>query len=367
MSQETLLKEHGFSIQIKPVGSSCNINCEYCYVKQFRKEKTHIMPDDILENIISQCLAYSPKPTFSWHGGEPTLAGIDFFQKAMDLIEKHKNHGQIVRNMIQTNAINISPELARLFYEYQFGVGISLDGSEDVHGIHRCDLEQKNTFKKVMYGVETLRQVGINPSVIITVTEKTLPYAIQTFHFLNRQGFTSIKYSPVYDSLSDSFSIGANEWFEYLRKVFLEWVELGNQGIRVCDLDEVMIWLQRKKLNVCSSNQSCLMWISIDPNGNLYPCEYLRYKHAYGNILNIGLNEITETKSYKQFAELFLTPPIKCKSCDFYTLCGNGCPATRILGNKMSPKGVYVYCQERRNLFDFIKTTFEGILEKSFE
>lgn len=362
---QELLEKHGFSIQIKPVGSSCNIRCEYCYVKQFRKGKTRIMSYDILERVISQCLSHSPEPTFSWHGGEPTLAGIDFFQKAMNLIEKYKRPGQVVRNMIQTNAINISPELAKLFHKYHFGVGVSLDGPRHVHEIHRFGLRNEKTFDRVMSGVETLRRAGVKPSVIATVTEKTLSYATETFRFLTEQGFTSIKYSPVYDSVSGSFSIGAKEWFEYLKQVFLEWFELGDQEIQVCDLDEVMVWLQKNKLNVCSSNQSCLMWVSVDPNGNLYPCEYLRSKHTYGNLINIGLDKITETEAYEQFTKTFLTPPVECQSCEFYSLCGNGCPATRVLDNKMSAEGVYVYCQERRDLFGFIKTVFEEALEGS--
>ena len=362
---DDLISEHGFSLQIKPVGSSCNIRCGYCYVKQFRKGRTSIMSTAVLERAVSQCLENSPEPTFSWHGGEPTLAGVDFFQTAMDLIERYKKPKQPVRNMIQTNATNISPEMAKLFYEYQFGVGVSLDGPEYVHGVHRTDVRKVNTHDSVMMGIKTLREAGLSPSVIATVTEKTLPYAKETFRFLVDQGFTSIKFSPVYDSVTDSFSVKSHDWFLYLKQVFLEWLEMENEEIHVRDLDEVMIWLERKSLMVCSSNQSCLMWVSIDPKGNLYPCEYLRNKHSYGNIMTMGLSDIIETKAYKGFSDSFSTLPSKCKACEFYSFCGNGCPATRTIKNKISSKGIYAYCQERCDLYGFIKTMFESELGES--
>lgn len=113
--------------------------------------------------------------------------------------------------------------------------------------------------------------------------------------------------------------------------------------------------MSNKKLNLCTTDRACLNWISIDPDGNIYPCEYLRSSMPYGNIKNINFNELQNNINYKNFKKTFLNKNDKCKSCDFFDLCGNGCPVTRIKNNKIKYDGVYVYCESKQNLFKMIK------------
>lgn len=348
-----------FSIQLKPVGSACNILCDYCYVKPFRSKSLEIMPLEILDRVIKQCLRFSATPILTWHGGEPTLAGYDFFAKAIELMKKYQKQEQTVRNTLQTNAILITAGFADLLKQSDFAVSVSLDGPEPIHGIHRKNCSGKNTFSLVMKGLKRLRSAGIEPSVICTVTKQTAKFAEEVFRFLVSSGFKRIKYSLVFESETDSFSLSSEEWLAYLEKVFRVWFEISNPEIHVRELDEVMLWLQNKTLPVCSSNRTCLCWVSVDPNGDMYPCEYLRSSHAYGNILNMDLPMIAKTEAFRNFAAIFQSIPSECASCEFYTLCGNGCPSTRLRDNKINPNGVYVYCQERRALYQIIKQTFE--------
>lgn len=320
------------------------------------------MSETVLERTIKCCVSSSEHPIFTWHGGEPTLAGLAFFKKALDLMGQYRRPGQVITNAIQTNATRIDSGFAAFFKERSFLVGVSLDGPEKVHGAHRLNSAHRNSYSGVMKGVETLRKAGVAPSVICTVTRDTLDKAEEVFRFLLAQGFTNIKYSPVYDSTGDRFNIGHDEWFSYLRTVFDIWFENGDPQIEVRELDEVIVWLSNETLPLCSSERSCLRWVSVDPNGELYPCEYLKTNRPYGNILEMGFEDISNTPAYQRFREDFLTPPQQCQECQFYPLCGNGCPATRTVNGVVSPRGVYVYCQERRELYNYIKEHFDEAL-----
>ena len=341
-----------FSIQLKPVGSACNLRCSYCYVKPFRGDSSGVMPLDVLERALVSCIAGSDYPNITWHGGEPTLAGLDFFVRACYLMSRHALD-KSVRNVLQTNATLITSEFAALLAEYRFEVGVSLDGPAEVHNLHRS-----SSFADVMRGVELLRQAGLDPSVICTVTADTLPFAEQVFDFLVANDFRRLKYSPVYDSTIDRFSISSDDWFNYLERVFWKWMNLGNPDLSVRELDEVIAWVDREQLALCSSDRTCLGWVSVDPNGELYPCEYLRSSTSYGNIRSMELANIAQTDTYRQFTAQFLTPPPQCQQCEFFALCGNGCPATRVENDVLTPTGVYVYCEQRRKLYNIIEDVF---------
>ncbi len=353
----------GFSLQLKPVGSACNIACEYCYVAPFRPKHLTVMSDEVLSRVLSGCITGSEYPVITWHGGEPTLAGYDFFARAIELMEQFRRPSQEVWNVLQTNATLISPRFAELLSNAKFEVSISLDGPQHVHNLHRIDRRGRPTFAQVSKGIETLRSAGFNPAVIATVTQSSLPFPTETLHFLVENGFRDIKYSPVYDSATDRFSITSNQWFGYLKAVFLAWIELADADIHIRELDEVIAWLDGSSLSLCSSDQTCLNWVSVDPDGNLYPCEYLRTCHSYGNIMEMCLADIILTPTYQAFRQATLATNDQCSNCRFQQWCGNGCPATRITpSGQIAASGVYVYCRERQKLYNLVKTTFAQVL-----
>ena len=350
----------GFGLQIKPAGNNCNLRCKYCYAAPFAKSCIKIMPLDILETAIRKNLAFQGSVFFSWHGGEPLLAGIDFFKKAVEFIDKYKNSEHIVTNMVQTNATLITPEFARFFKDNGITVSVSIDGPEFLHNLNRVDHAGIGSFSNVMRGVKYLRDVGLQPPVIATITQDSIKYGKEIFDFLVTSGFTDIKFSPVYDSCSDNFSVSSDDWFYFLKDVLHAWFEHGDTSVKVREIDEVVAWLSNKTMNLCASKHSCLSWISIDPDGNIYPCEYLRSEMPYGNILDMDLADVYKTASYARFKKLFLHKPEKCQKCRFWDLCGNGCPATRVKDGLMTHDGVYVYCEERIKLFNELKNILES-------
>lgn len=344
-------------LQLKPVGNSCNFSCRYCYENPFKCTRLVRMSPEILERVLASYLSRGKNKCLTWHGGEPLLAGLDFYQSAMELIAKHRRPGQRIEMILQTNASLATLEMARFFRENKVDVGVSLDGPEHIHGRHRVFTNGQNTFPAVMRGLSILREGGLDPSVIATVTRESLPDAVQVFEFLVENGFSSIRYSPVFDSVSDAFSISSDEWFEYLVAVFHRWVEMANPEISIREFDDLIAWLDGPTAQVCDGN--CQRWVSVDPDGSLYPCEYLRAETAYGNIMDLPeIHSLLKTGIYKKFAAVINTPPPECRICEFYSRCGNGCPATRVRNGQLDHSGVFVYCDQRRKLFELIKGVF---------
>jgi len=346
----------GFSIQLKPVGAKCNLACTYCYMEPFHTKEYTVMTFDTLEKLISSTLVNNEKVYFSWHGGEPTLAGIGFFEKAVELMALYKQPGQLIGNTIQTNATTITKDFAEFFRRNNFVVSVSLDGTEAVHDKYRIYKNESGSFQKVMHGIRLLKNAGIQPAVIITVTKDGLSHCKETFDFIISEGFKVIKYNPVFDNKDFTYSISNEEWFDYMKEVLYMWMELNDPSISIREIEEILEWVNNKQLNLCSGDESCLQWVSIDPNGDLYPCEYLRTDISYGNIHDIDLTLIRHTPQYKKYLGLFLDVPEKCKSCEYYLFCGNGCPANRIKNGQITFDGQFVYCEQRIKLYEELKS-----------
>ncbi len=353
------MKLNKLTIQLKPVGNNCNLDCEYCYAMPFRCENFKILDLEVLEKIVKEAFEVSDNVIITWHGGEPTLPGLDYYKKYVDLVEKYKKEDQNIVNMIQTNATLINDSFAEFFEKEKFIVSVSIDGNEETHNKNRHDKIGNGSYTATMKGVETLRKHNIYPPVIATVSKNTCNDCEETFKSFIYNGFTDIKFSPVYDSSEDAFSISSDEWYEYIRKVFDLWIGMQDENIKVREIDEVLEWFTGETINTCSSTNSCINWISINEFGEVYPCEYLRSTESYGNIKSMHMSEIFKTEAYQRFVKKVMYVPTECKQCEFYEMCGNGCPATRIKDNALVYNGKYVYCEERKRLYEYITKILE--------
>ncbi len=342
------------TLQIKPVGNHCNLRCSYCYAMPFKSPKFAKLDLNLLEKLIKEAFEITNNVIVSWHGGEPTMAGLDYFKQYILIVNKYKKANQNIVNMIQTNATLITDEFAQFFKENDFIVSVSLDGDETSHNKNRYNAAKKGSFKQTMEGIHILRKHDIYPPVIATVTQSTFEDGARNFDFFVENGFTEIKYSPVYDSATDEFSINDAKWSEYLTNILNKWLELANPEIKVREIDEILMWYAGKTASLCANRGMCAKWISVDEKGNIYPCEYLRSSNSYGNIKDTTLKEVFKTKNYDDFKDKILYRPKKCDTCKLFNICHNGCPATRVDKDKLTYKGTYVYCDQRRKLFDEI-------------
>lgn len=348
------------TLQIKPVGNNCNLHCEYCYAMPFRCENFKILDLEVVEKIVKEAFEVTDNLIITWHGGEPTMPGVKYYKDYMAIVEKYKAPHQNVVNMIQTNATLITDEFAQFFVDNDFIVSVSIDGDAETHNRNRHYASGKESYDKTMEGVTLLRKYGIYPPVIATVSKNTYEDCERTFKSFISEGFTEIKFSPVYDSAEDEFSISSDEWLTYIKRVMDLWMEMQDPSIKVREIDEVLEWFSGGQINTCSSTNSCINWMSIDEEGNVYPCEYLRATESYGNVKEMHIADVFNTEAHKRFVAKVMHIPDECKACEFYSMCGNGCPATRVRNNELVYNGVYVYCEERKGLYGYISEILLG-------
>lgn len=301
------------TLQIKPVGNHCNICCKYCYAAPFKSSKFEILDIKILDKLIKEALEMTNQIVITWHGGEPTMVGLDYFKEYLKIVKKYKKSNQKVYNMIQTNATLIDDDMAEFFKKNDFNVSISLDGIKEVNDKYRVRVNGKGTFDEVMKGVSILRAHGINPPVIITVTKDNIDKAAEIFDFIVKNNFKEIKFSPVYDKNDDLFSINNAEWYSYTKIILEQWLNLQDNNIKVREIDELLSWFAGDSFALCTVKGLCARWISIDEKGNVYPCEYMRNTNSYGNLKDGHLAEVFSSENYKSFVKKINFYPGECR------------------------------------------------------
>lgn len=349
-------------LQVRVTGDLCNLACKYCeYGKATART---IMSDEVLRATVDKALRHNiDTATFCWHGGEPTLGGVDFFQRAVNYQQVYADQGAKSVNSIQTNATLITPEFARLFRDNDFRVGVSVDGPANIHDAMRVDKGGKGTHDKVVEGIRLLREYDVRTSVIATVSKTTLPFPREVFRHLVELGFQSISYSPVFDSpCGEHPSITQEEWYGYIREVFHEWCALDDPDIVVRELDEVIAWISGKAAPCCTSLGTCAHWFVVDHDGSIYPCEKLGRSTHYGNILINDFGDVVSGQLHREFVWIEEQKPEKCQNCEFLKICNNGCRQMRTLDGSFNPLGLYAFCEQRLGLFREIKATFEAVM-----
>ena len=322
------------------------------------------MSDDILDHALRKLLAYNGELAMCcWHGGEPTIAGVDFFERAVSKQQQYAPAKFTIVNQLQTNGTLITPAFAQFFHAMRFGVGVSIDGAAAAHNRMRRNKAGDDTHRQALRGVELLQEAGVQPSVIATVSKATLPLARETLRFLVKVGFRQISYSPVFDSPHGEYpSITNEEWFAYLKEVFHEWCDIGDATIQIRELNEVIAWIAGVNHHCCNSLGTCAHWFVIDHDGEIYPCEKLNMSVRYGNISTSSFEEVVASAAHQRFRRVDTVKPIECRSCRYSALCQNGCRQMRVLHGQFNPAGRYAFCEQRKALFAEIETVFTQTL-----
>ena len=345
------------SFQVKIVGDFCNIRCTYCRNRDFDQDSNVLMSLANLEKLFV-FLDSLPQARIrvNWHGGEPLLAGKKFFHHILRM-ESHYNQ-KTWMNAIQTNAMLVDAEWAKLFHDNQFSIGVSIDGSEQTHNNDRINVTGRGTYKEAMRGVETLRRNNIHPGVICTVTKKTVKHAKEMLLDLVSAGFKSIAFNAFYNTASncsgDTYGLTDKEWLAFLIEIFETWLVLNDPTIRVRELDSMLAWTKSKSANSCVYKGTCYQWFAIHYTGDIYPCERLGKSTHFGSIDSLRtFQDLVNTPVFLNWKESVGQLPKKCRTCSLQSLCHNGCVSHR----KADEEGVplYTYCESRLGFYDYIK------------
>jgi len=223
------------NLLIKPASSNCNLRCKYCFyhsIADNREIKSYgLMEIDALETVVKKALIYADEMcTFSFQGGEPTLAGIDFFKKFIEFTNKYNTKNVIVNFALQTNGILINEEWAEFLFRNNFLVGISLDGPKDIHNTHRIDVKNSGTFNKVMKAIALFEKFKVQYNILCVVTALSARYANKIYSFFKENRFEYIQFIPCLDALNEKkglhqYSLKPSDLVKFLKLTFDRWYE----------------------------------------------------------------------------------------------------------------------------------------------
>lgn len=337
MSCSTLPKQN-IPVLFKTVSEACNLACDYCYYsKSENKKKINTLDLDILEKFIIEYAAYTNgNMTMIWQGGEPLLAGLPFFEKVMELQNKYASNGSFINNSLQTNATLITEEWARFFKKHNFLLGISLDGPKEIHDKRRVNLNGNGSFDQVMRGIHYLDVAEVDYNILTVVHEDNVGKERELMEFYLQEGFQFLQFIPGMDFTSQDtnspgeFLISPKEYGQFLCNVFDVWFNNGNPLVSVRFFDNMASIMLNLGAELCTQMNACPKMLILESNGDAFPCDFfINEEFKLGNIGTDHLNDIISSPLYDKFLTKKADLPIKCRKCEYLTLCYGGCPRNR--------------------------------------
>ena len=349
---------HDFQIFVKPTGPICNLGCDYCYYLNkellYPKRSSYRMPDDILESYIVQHIHSAPQATirFSWHGGEPTLLGVDYFRRIVALQRKYCPPDRQITNGIQTNGTLLNEDWCRFLAAEGFNVGLSLDGPQHIHDHYRVTKSRQPTHRQTMRGYELLRQHNVTVDILCVVNAYNVGYPAEVYQFFKQIGAPYIGFLPLVEAQLDSpnavsdRSVPAEAFGSFLCTVFDEWKRQDIGHIKVQIFEEVSGTALGQEQRLCIFRRTCGDIPVIEHNGDFYACDhFVDNGHLMGNIAEKPLVEMLESKPQRTFGQAKQdTLPGYCRSCDVLHLCNGECPKNRLIRTPDGEPGLNYLC-----------------------
>ena len=364
-----------FQIFAKPVGAACNLRCKYCYYLD--KQALHngreafVMSDELLEKYIIQHIEATTDDTisFSWHGGEPLMAGIKTFRKIVALQKKHKPAGRTIINGIQTNGTLIDEEWASFLAAENFMVGLSIDGPGDLHNMYRKTADKKNTLQGALNGYEILYSHGIICEILCVVHAGNVKYPLVVYNFFKQLGAIYITFLPLVvkqpgnKSGVSRASVPSQEFGKFLCAVFDEWVEKDIGLIKVQIFEEAIRPAFNQEHTLCIFKEKCGGVPVLESNGDFYSCDhYVDSDHRIGNIKDGSISGFLDSEKQVKFGENKLTSlPRYCKECEVRPMCNGECPKNRFISTPDGEPGLNYLCSGYKIFFNHCRLFVEAI------
>ena len=366
-----------FNIMLKPAGSLCNLDCNYCYYL----DKADIyggreprMTEEMLEDVVREYIAANdvPEVTFNWHGGEPLVLGIDFYKKAIEFEQKYAG-GKIIHNTIQTNGTLLNREWTSLFRKHNFLVGISIDGPQDIHDRYRKDKGRNPTFDKVIRGIGLLYSAGVEFNTMSTVNKASEGRGLEVYQFLKSIGSHYMQFMPVLEHVKypldkngkpvkgarpfivDPHESGAQiaPWSvsdvgfgKFMCDIFDYWVRNDVGRYYVNQFDATLANWYGVQPGTCVYAETCGGNSVIEHNGDLYPCDHFVYpKYLLGNITEKSISDMMKSDLQVKFGiDKRNSLPSKCRRCEWLFTCHGECPKHRFNSTEAGETGLNALC-----------------------
>lgn len=326
------------TLLIKPASGLCNMKCNYCFYADEmhnRQQASYgIMPDDVMEQVIKKTLSHaSKKCTFLFQGGEPTLAGLPFYQKWTDLEKKYnKNHVKI-EHALQTNGYLINADWCRFFAEHKFLIGLSVDGVKATHNACRKDLHGEGTYFKALDAAAQMQNAGVDFNVLTVVTRQTALKIRRIYESYRHLGFTWQQYIACLDPLSVppgsmAYSLTPELYGQFLTDLFQLWsidLQNGSQPY-IRQFENYIGILLGYEPECCEQRGTCSFQNVVEADGSVYPCDfYVLDEYRLGNLLTEDFAAIEERQKQSPFLRYAKNTTGTCAACRYYFLCRGGC------------------------------------------
>jgi uncharacterized protein len=368
-----------FQIFVKPVGALCNLRCKYCYYLDkkalYPAEDAFVMNDDILERYIVQHIEASTEKTifFSWHGGEPLMAGIDFFRKIVALQKKHKPAGHIITNGIQTNGTLIDWNWASFLAEEKFIIGISIDGPGDLHNRFRTTSDGRSSLPQVLRGYEMLQRYRIRSEILCVVNSYNVKFPLVVYNFFKELGVKYITFLPLVErrpvtkSGVSRSSVPPLEFGRFLVSVFDEWLERDIGEIKIQVFEEAARKAFNQEHTLCIFKENCGGVPVVELNGDFYSCDhFVNSDNLIGNINEGSVGGFLDSERQKAFGRAkSLTLPRYCVECEVKAMCNGECPKNRFINTPDGERGLNYLCSGYKTFFNHCLPFVEAIASVS--
>mgnify|MGYP003289402093 CR=1 FL=1 len=327
---------------VKPASSLCNLKCSYCFycdeAENRQKNPSSVMSAETAENLIREVFDFCGENSsihYMFQGGEPLIAGLDFFEKFIETANRLCTSGTTVNYSLQTNGTLITEDFARFFKEHNFLIGVSIDGDEPLHNAYRCD-----SFEKAMHGIEILKKHGVDFNVLSVITAKT--DAAKLFDFYKRNGFRNVQ--PIYclDPLNgekSEYSLDAKGLARFKKRLFNLWFNEISSGkhFYIRDFDNLLSMITRGFAEQCGANGRCNAQLVVESDGTCYPCDfYCIDEFECPNINSSTISDILNCDGLRKFMEYDEEKNKLCASCPVQKICNGGCKRYRGLYNQLS-------------------------------
>ena len=326
------------------------------------------MSNAVLERLIKSYMS-TPQPTYSfiWQGGEPTLMGLNFFRKVVALQKHYAKEGSIISNSLQTNATRIDDDMARLFSQYRFLIGCSLDGPSDIHDHYRHTKGGHPTHKAVMSGIDALKRNGVEFNILVLVTQANIRQAADVYRYLKSQGFLFQQYIPCVEfdaaGMPLPFTISGPEWGQFLCTLFDQWYPHDIQRVSIRLFDSVLQKMIDGTVNVCHMGQNCCQYFVVEFNGDIYPCDFfVEPSLKIGNIMDMDWDEALASKTYLDFGDQKSQWNPKCKNCDCLNYCRGDCLKHRLYAGH-NARNISWLCEGWQAFFHYTRRHFHQIAD----
>ncbi|MEG2243157.1 MAG: anaerobic sulfatase maturase [Muribaculaceae bacterium] len=370
-----------FHLMVKPIGAVCNLHCTYCYYL----EKSNLYPkpqsecrmsDEVLKLYIKNYISSQPtenhRVVFAWQGGEPTLLGVEFFERAVEL-QRQYSDGRQIENTLQTNGMLIDERWAVFFKEHKFLIGISIDGPQDLHDAYRRTQSGVGSWKRVMKSIDLLKIHGVKFNTLTVVNSLNGDHPLRVYNFLKSIGSDWMQFIPIQERKSadknqllrlvandyteettvTKESVQPEQWGNFLITIFDQWVrnDVGSVFIKQFDC-ALEAWCGYNP-TACTQSRYCGEGLVMEHNGDVYSCDHFVYpQFKLGNIKEQPLQEMASSVSQTKFGkDKRQTLSVQCQNCKYLAACNGECPKHRFTTNDAGEKIAYL-CRGYYNFYD---------------